>query len=245
MSNEKWYASWFDTSYYHMLYKNRDDAEAQRFLDNLIEKLQPKKSDRLLDLACGKGRHSIYLAQKGFKVTGVDLSAQSIKHAKQFETSKLSFAVHDMREVFKPNHFDIIINAFTSFGYFENDEDHLDTLKNITKGLRKNGIFVMDFMNVPKVIANMKQREQKTIDGIQFRMTRKVKEGYIVKRILFSDKGKKYAFEERVRAFTKADLQKMFKKAGLEITDTFGDYDLKPYRKATADRLILVAKVKE
>ncbi|MFK7810299.1 MAG: cyclopropane-fatty-acyl-phospholipid synthase family protein [Saprospiraceae bacterium] len=242
MPQKKWYASWFDTSYYHTLYKNRDYSEAQRFLDNLIEKLAPKKSDRLLDLACGKGRHSIYLAEKGYKVTGVDLSPQSIAHAKKFETKKLKFDVHDMREVYKKKHFHLIINAFTSFGYFENDEDHLQTLENITIGLRKDGQFVMDFLNVHKAIANMKQREQKTIDGIKFKLSRKVKDGYIVKKIKFTDKGKKYAFEERVRAFTKKDLQKLFKKAGLEITAIYGNYDFKAFKKNNSDRLILIAK---
>lgn len=243
MTQKKWYASWFDTPYYHTLYKNRDDSEAQRFLDNLMEELNPKKNARLLDLACGKGRHSIHLAKKGFNVIGVDLSRQSIKHAKKSETAKLKFDTHDMREVYKTKYFDLIINAFTSFGYFENDEDHLKTLVNVTKGLRKDGQFVMDFLNVHKAIANMRKRQQKTIDGITFKISRLVKDGYIVKRIRFSDKGKNYAFEERVRAFTKADLAKLFKKAGLEITATYGNYDLKAFRKNTADRLILVAKM--
>jgi SAM-dependent methyltransferase len=242
MSTKKWFASWFDTPYYHILYKHRDDTEAQHFLDQLIQHLQPAKRARLLDLACGKGRHAIYLAQKGFQVTGVDLSPKSIQLAKKSETAHLNFDIHDMRELYKANYFDLIINAFTSFGYFDNDEEHLQSLRNITKGLRKDGRFVMDFMNVHKVIANLKTREQKTIDGVTFYLSRSVKDGYIVKRIRFVDKGQKFVFEERVRAFTKSDLQSMFKQAGLEIIATFGDYDLKLFRKNNSDRLILVAK---
>ena len=149
-----------------------------------------------------------------------------------------------MRHPFRTNYFDLIINVFTSFGYFETEKDHLDTLKNITKGLRPSGIFVLDFFNAHKVIAELKPRQQKTVDGICFKMTRKVEKGYIIKRIRFSDKGRDYQFEERVRGFTLPDYKKLFAKAGLEIIQTYGDYHLKAFRKKTSDRLVLVAKKK-
>ena len=242
MKKKQWFASWFDTPYYHTLYKHRNDEEAQHFLDNLLHKLKPKKNARLLDLACGKGRHSIYLAQKGYKVIGVDLSPKSIRIAKKYKARNLEFHVHDMRKVFKAKQFDLILNLFTSFGYFENDDDHLLTLKNITIQLRKDGIFVMDFMNVHKVIANLKPREQKVVDGIRFYITRKVKDGHIIKRISFTDKGKKFVFQEKVRAFTKNELKKLFAQAALNITAIYGNYDLKAFRKNSSDRLILVAE---
>lgn len=244
MKEKSWFASWFDTKYYHILYKNRDDTEAQLFLDNLITKLNPSKRSKLLDLACGKGRHSIYLASKGYRMEGVDLSAQSIKHAQKFAHEKLSFATHDMRKVYKARHFDFILNLFTSFGYFDNEQDSLDTLTAVTKGLKKNGTFVMDFFNATKVITNLKLREQKTVDGIRFKIRRSVKNGYIVKNIRFTDKGKSYEFEERVRAYNYRNLKQLFEKAGLEVVDRYGNYRLQKYVAKSSDRLILIARKK-
>ncbi len=239
-----WFESWFDTPYYHQLYKNRDDAEAQYFLDNLMDKLQPSKKSKLLDLACGKGRHSIYLASKGYNVVGVDLSAQSIKHASKFAHERLAFYTHDMRKVYKPRHFDFILNLFTSFGYFDNEADHLQTLVSVQKGLKKNGLFVMDFFNAPQVIANLKARQQKTVGGLTFRLTRQQTAGYIVKKIRFKDKGQQYQFEERVRAYSYRELKKSFDKAGLKIIERFGNYSLHKYTTKTSDRLILIAHKK-
>ena len=115
-----WYASWFDTPYYHILYKDRDNEEADNFMERLTSFLQVKQNDTILDLACGKGRHAVSLSQKGFNVTGVDLSPSSIAFAKQFESEHLKFRVHDMCTPY-PERFDAVFNLFTSFGYFENE----------------------------------------------------------------------------------------------------------------------------
>jgi len=242
MGKTEWFEDWFDSKYYHILYKDRNLTEAEAFIDNLLMVLKPSKKANILDLACGKGRYSIHLAKKGFNVTGVDLSLQSIKKARLSETDNLSFFTHDMRETFRDNSFDYIFNFFTSFGYFTTEEDHLKTLKGIKEGLKKNGTFVIDFFNAHQVIANLKAREQKTVNGIKFIIRRKVKDGYIHKRIRFEDKGKIYVHTEKVRAFVKADFKKMFKKVGLEIVDIYGDYNIGKYNKKTSSRLILVVK---
>ena len=119
-----WFTSWFDTPFYHILYKDRDHAEAQHFMDTLTEYLNIPEGGSILDLACGKGRHSIYLNTLGFDVTGADLSENSIVFAKQFENNTLHFEVHNMCKPFnKP--FDAVFNLFTSFGYFEKNEASL------------------------------------------------------------------------------------------------------------------------
>ena len=243
--DNQWFASWFDTPYYHILYKNRDYTEARLFLDNLLVEMDWPPDTHLLDLACGKGRHAIYLASKGFQVTGIDLSEQSIGHARQFETDRLSFYAHDMRLPFKQNFFGGIINVFTSFGYFDNEQDHLDTLRHVANGLVDDGHFVLDFFNAHKVIARLQPEEQKTVDGITFKLTRRVEEGYIIKQIHFSDRGKDYQYQERVRAFTFDDFELLFQQSGLSIDRCFGDYQLQPFDPLQSDRLILIAKKKK
>lgn len=236
---ENWFTSWFDTPYYHILYKDRDYDEALIFMKKLTSLLKLKKGQTILDLACGKGRHAISLNELGFDVTGIDLSPESILYAKDYENKNLHFDVHDMC---KPYHkkFDAVFNLFTSFGYFEKEEDNFRTLTAIKSNLNPNGKAVIDFMNVNYVISNLVEKETKTIDKITFHINRYVKDGYIVKDISFKDNNETYFFTEKVKALTLEDFQAYFKKAGIELLFTFGDYNLSPYDREQSPRLILI-----
>jgi len=238
---ENWFASWFDTPYYHILYKDRNYREAQIFMDNLTHYLNLPEHAKVLDLACGKGRHSIYLNQLGFTVLGVDLSENSIEIASKNANETLHFQIHDMREPFEEQ-FDAVFNLFTSFGYFDNDLDNLKTLIAIKESLSDYGFAVIDFMNVPFVLDNLIAEETKTVDEIDFHLKRYLKDGFIIKEIDFEDKGEKFHYEEKVRALTLDDFTKMMDEAGIYLLDTFGDYKLKKYHKNTSERLIMIFK---
>jgi len=243
MQKEKntWFASWFDSPYYHILYKDRDYAEAQVFMDNITQYLNLPDDAKILDLACGKGRHSIYLNELGYDVTGADLSENSIKEASKHSNDKLHFEVHDMRIPFEQK-FDAIFNLFTSFGYFENDADNLTTLKAIQESLAEYGFAVIDFMNVQHVIENLVPEEVKTVDGIDFHIKRYVIDNHIIKEIDFEDKGEKFHFTEKVQALTLQNFEEMMEDAGIYLLDTFGDYKLKKFYKNESERLIMVFK---
>ena len=235
-----WYASWFDTPYYHILYKDRDYQEAQLFMDNITGYLNLPDDARILDLACGRGRHSIYLNRLGFDVTGADLSENSIAQAAKHSNEKLHFVVHDMREPFQQK-FDAIFNLFTSFGYFPDDADNLRTLKAIHESLSEYGFGVLDFMNVQQVIKNLVPEETKHVDGIDFQIRRRLEDNHIIKDITFTDEGQHYRFTERVRALTLADFEALMDEAGIYLLDVFGDYKLRKYS-ADAERLIMIFK---
>lgn len=238
----KWFQYWFNSPYYHILYGNRNDEEAELLIDNLLAHLKPKADSRIIDIACGRGRHSIYLNKKGYDVIGVDLSEQSIKYAQQFEQKNLHFYVHDMRKLSYINYFDVAVNLFTSFGYFDTEYDHINALKAFRKSLKPDGTFVIDYFNTEKIIRNLTNQEIKTIDGIEFHLHKFVSEGKIVKHINFEHKLKDYAFEERVQAFTLNDFEKMLAQSGLVITEKFGSYQLDPFDELKSDRLILTCK---
>jgi len=240
-TTKKWYASWFDTPFYHILYKDRDYKEAQSFMDNLVSYLNLPENGSILDLACGKGRHSIYLNTLGYNVTGIDLSKQSIAYAKKFENETLRFDVHDMTKPY-PAKFDAVFNLFTSFGYFETDECNLNTIKAIKNELNEFGFGVIDFMNSEYVINNLVTEDYKTVNEITFHQKRKVSEGYIVKDISFEFEGEFYKFQERVKAFTLDDFEELFNKADVNLLDVFGDYKLKKYHSKTSERMILIFK---
>ncbi|KGO83651.1 SAM-dependent methyltransferase [Flavobacterium beibuense] len=236
-----WFASWFDTPYYHILYKDRDYEEAQLFMDNITGYLNLPEDAKILDLACGKGRHSIYLNKLGYDVTGADLSENSIKEASKHTNDKLHFVVHDMRDTCNEK-YDAILNLFTSFGYFESDDDNLITLKAIHNSLTEYGFAVIDFMNVHKVIADLVPQETKVIDGIEFHIKRYVEDNHIIKEIDFNDKGQQFHFTEKVKALTLEDFEAMMEEAGIYLLDVFGDYKLHKFYKNESERLIMIFK---
>jgi SAM-dependent methyltransferase len=238
----KWFQFWFNSPYYHILYEQRNDEEAEFFIDNLSAWLKPAANSRILDIACGRGRHSIYLNKKGYDVTGIDLSEQSIKYAQQFEKKNLHFFVHDMRKLAYINYYDIAMNLFTSFGYFETEKEHVNALKAFRKGLKADGTLVIDYFNTQKILKNLTQRESKTLEGIEFNIHKFVSNAKIIKQINFEHKGKAFAFEERVQAFTLEDFERMFFKSGLVISAKFGGYALNEFDLNTSDRLILVCR---
>ncbi len=236
-----WFSEWFDSSYYHILYKNRDLKEAELFIDNLTDYLNLPKGTHIADIPCGKGRHCIYLNKKGFVVTGADLSPESIRYARTFSNPTLDFFIHDMRDFFAEEKYDAVLNVFTSFGYFDDQKDNQRCVESFSKALKSGGTLVMDFINFKKILLNFRQEESKLIDGINFHIEKQLEKGRLVKNIRFSDKGKDYHFQEKVSILYKEDFLNYFTFANLEIKDIFGDYQLNPFDPEKSDRLILVA----
>ncbi len=248
MNNKEvdWFESWFDSPYYHLLYQHRDETEALNFINTLIDKLNPTKGSTMLDLACGKGRHSKALADKGFDVTGVDLSENSISSAKQFETDTLQFYTHDMRNPLRTNYFDYTFNFFTSFGYFNTEREHVNALKSMSSSLKKTGTLVIDFLNTSLAELNNSSEEVKNIEDFEFHITKKSTEKHIFKTIKVFNAEKKMLinFEERVARFNLEDFKSLFNKSGLILLDVYGDHSLNSFDVLTSPRLILFAKKK-
>lgn len=243
MIEKDWFASWFDTPYYHQLYSNRNEEEAKLFISNLLNFLELKPSSKLLDLACGKGRHSKTLNEFGFNVLGVDLSPKSIDTALQMSNENLSFKVHDMRKVIEGHSFDAIFNLFTSFGYFDSSVENDSVCSAIAQVLKPKGKLVIDFMNAKKVISNLISNETKKVDEITFQLKRNFDGQHIFKHIHFEDNGQSFYFTERVQAIMLNDFEKLLNR-DFTILHTFGSFDLKPFDENNSDRLIIVAERK-
>lgn len=241
---KEWFATWFDTPYYHILYKNRNDDEAKAFIENLVHYLDLPTSANVLDLACGKGRHSLTLKEAGYNVLGVDLSKNSINDARIHQKEGLSFDVHDMREVIIGRTFSAVFNLFTSFGYFEDKKDNLKVLESVRKMLSDNGLLIIDFMNAQKVIDGLVETELKIVDGVEFDIQRNYDGTHIYKEIRFTGEDTPYHYTERVQALKLEDFESLLKASDFEILCTFGDFALKPFDVSTSDRLIIIAKKK-
>ena len=240
-NNNNFYKSWFDTPYYHILYKNRDYKEAEMFTKELMEFIKLPLNSKILDLACGKGRHSINLNKMGYDVTGVDLSVKNIKNASKYESEKLKFKIHDMRKPLGQK-FDLVVNLFTSFGYFDDFKDNLKTLDSIKSSLKKNGLAVIDFLNIKYLKNNLIHKNTEEIDGIKFHLNRSIKNGFLTKKISFKHELNEYNFEEKVRSLDLDDFKSMFKQSNIKILHIFGDYKLTSFDENKSKRLIFILK---
>ena len=250
MSEQKkqWFELWFDSPLYHILYKNRNQEEANQFIDNIVKYLETDKGN-ILDLACGKGRHAYHLAQKGFDVVGLDLSPESINYATtMYQLANVEFYVHDMRLPFRINYFDYIFNLFTSLGYFNDLKENEKVFQSIHAGLKKDGYLLIDFMNAEKVINNLVPRENKTIDGYLFYIRKEVRDGKIIKHIQaekeIDGKDRMWMFREEVQILTQEHFHTFLENTGFTLVKEFGDYQLNPFHPKLSDRYILLAKKK-
>lgn len=241
VKHKNWFERWFDSPYYHILYKDRNDEEAEFFLDNLLNHLRIPKGAKILDLACGRGRHSIHLNKMGYDVTGLDLSPQNIEFAYRYSNDHLRFFVQDMRKVFKVNEFDLVLNLFTSFGYFGNPVEDEKVVNSVYSMLKKDGIFVLDYLNVNKLDFDDMTYE-KEVDGVQFNIRKYLVNDKIVKEIFIKDADREYQFSEYVSAITPERFYTMFKNAGFRYIHVFGSYELDEYTTERCPRFIIIGR---
>jgi SAM-dependent methyltransferase len=239
--DKEWFEEWFDSPYYDLLYSKRNETEASFFIDNLLNYISLQKNSTALDLACGKGRHSIYLHQKGLNVTGLDLSKRSIDYAKQFEKDGLKFGIQDMRIALEETKFDLIVNLFTSFGYFDDLNENIKVLKAVKKMLKPNGTFVFDYLNGDKLRQTIVNEETKSFPEAEFKITRKLINGFVVKDIELKTNDFTRNYQEKVRLFNVIEFGSLFKFADLHIIKIAGNYQLDSYDPSTSDRIIIFA----
>ena len=240
----EWFDNWFDTPYYHQLYFKRDEEEAAAFIDRLIAYLQPPPGSKMLDVACGKGRHAKQLADKGFNVAGIDLSAASIADAKQFEQDNLQFYEHDMRQPFWINYFDYAFNFFTSFGYFRTRREHDAAIRTIANSINEKGTLVIDYLNVHYAEDHLVHSFDKEVDGTNFHITKWMDEDHFYKKIEVEHDSftEPHIYTEKVAKFSLGDFTDMLSYQGMQVREVFGDYELGNYHVRKAPRMIILAK---
>jgi SAM-dependent methyltransferase len=242
---QAWFETWFDSPYYHLLYQNRNEEEARQFLDALLQFLNPSKPLRFIDVACGKGRHSLYLHSLGHQVTGIDLSENSIQEAKTSSQgdSRIAFFQHDIRTPFPIEDQDVALNLFTSFGYFESDAEHMMAFQHIRNCLKPKGTFVFDFLNAQQVMLDLKKSDECRLGDVTFKVKRQWLSGHFVKSIEVNEPDGRHHFQEKVRAFQPDELVNMLEQSGFRIVQKFGNYLLQPFQ-PDSPRLVIIAEKK-
>lgn len=241
MSKMKWFSTWFDSPYYHILYDQRDENEASAFIKAIQQKLKTPKNTLVLDAACGQGRHAKTLHELGFKVDGFDLSSKNIEVANLYSTDNLSFFVHDIRDPL-PNagFYEWVCNFFTSFGYFDVKSDNQAAFDSLSAALKPGGVFLMDFFNPTYVLNHLVGQEIIIKQGISFEINRWAKDGFLYKSIDFTDQKETFHFEEKVELISKSDFLEYAFNSGLTWTGMLGDYQLNSFDDQNSPRMIFL-----
>lgn len=243
-----WFEEWFDSPLYEKLYADRDEKEAEQLIDFLEKTLLSERYHSILDLGCGRGRHSHNLAKRGYEVTGIDLSSEAINKAKEkaeeLGLQNTQFEVRDMRDPL-PQKFDAIVNLFTTFGYFKSDEENATVLDSVTQMLRNEGLFVLDYLNAEKVKRDFVAEEEGEFQGIRYEIKRYIKNEAIHKDIAFAGDqlDKPRVYWERVKLYGLDWFKKEMNKRNLEIIDVNGDYQGSGFNPQTSPRLLIISRL--
>ena len=242
--SKDWYKDWFNNKLYLELYKHRDEAEAKDIV-NLIQRCIPLKTNsKVLDVCCGAGRNSLELARRGYQVTGFDLSKFLINEAKKnlqgtIEKSlKIRFLIKDMRKFHFNKKYDIAVNIFTSFGYFESDDENFKVIKNVSDSVRKGGYFVFDYLNSEYLKSNLVTESKDIVNGKIVIQKRRIENNFVIKEIIIG----KRKFSEILKLYSVTELKKILKNYRFIVKNVFGDYFGSRYFSRKSKRLIIIAQ---
>jgi SAM-dependent methyltransferase len=241
----EWYKEWFNTPEYMDVYRHRDDEDALKLADLIFKIIELKPESRVLDMACGFGRHSIIFAQRGMEVTAVDLSENLLSIANTSAEKlnlNITFVNADLRHFYIEKKFDLALNLFTSFGYFQTDEENFKVFKQAHLHLKENGIFVFDFFNSKFLENNLPENSCENLNGFKLIQERRIINKRIEKKIVIRNDGLEKEYMESVKLYSYGELIEMITKVGFKIIHTFGGFAGNNFNIDTSSRLIIFAK---
>jgi Methylase involved in ubiquinone/menaquinone biosynthesis len=240
MTAPDWYQKSFGEDYL-ALYPHRDKAEAGLAVELIRSRTSGMRVDRVLDLACGAGRHSRALAERWW-TAGYDLSEPLLRVART-EAPTVSFVRGDIRVLpFAKGSFSLVVNLFTSFGYFASDREHEQVIAEVADVVAQDGLFALDYLNAPKVIRTLNPYDERVVNGTVVEQRRRISDDgrFVEKKITLRGKGK--SFDERVRLFSRADLETMLTRSGFVIREVMGDYSGAAWSDDSDRTFLLAAK---
>lgn len=244
-------SAWYEESFgddYLLVYKHRNLQKAYEEVKRMIEWLQLPAGSEVLDLCCGMGRHSMALHEFGYNVTGVDLSPVLLQEAgKLNKEGRVRFLQGDMRNVPLRQKFDAVVNLFTSFGYFDEDEENERVLCEIQRLLKPagQGKFIIDYMNPNYVQEHLVPYSSRMEGSISIEESRKIEDGYVRKTIMIRHQdAEPRTYSEQVKLYEKEAFLHLLDRAGLEVTHVYGDYNACEYDTAQSKRMIFVGQRK-
>ena len=236
-----WYTEWFGTRYYKLLYGHRDEDDARAWVDVILQRCRLVPGAEVLDMGCGRGRHARWFASHGLKVTGIDLSAESIDDARSYCPDAV-FTVHDMRTDFATDRFDAVVCLFTSLGYSTDRADDQRAIDAAAHALKHGGLLVLDLLNGATARKDLIQEDCQVESNVRFTLQRRVEGDTIVKDIHVDDQGCSHRFTERVHAWTVEEVRAMVARAGLAVEDVTDGPEPELFDPLRSDRIVVWAR---
>jgi 2-polyprenyl-3-methyl-5-hydroxy-6-metoxy-1,4-benzoquinol methylase len=239
-----WYKAWFNSEHYLSVYSHRNESEAERLVELIVKNLSIKSESKILDMACGSGRHAIIFAKRGFDVTAVDLSQRLLSDAKENAEQngvKIDFVLSDILDFELTKRFNLVLNLFTSIGYFDNDQDNFRVVLKAYDLLIDGGYFILDYFNKNYLIKNLVPNTVLSENGLRITQNRAIQGNRVVKNITIENNGSTEEFYESVRLYSYEEMIDSVKKAGLTVIKEFGDYVGNNFIKESSPRLIIFA----
>jgi len=246
-------APWYVRSFgklYPLIYRHRDEASARAEITSLLERLALSGDEKVLDLCCGAGRHAVVVRDLGLDVVAVDLSPELLNEARALPALQGRLARCDMRSLPFPSGrgegdgdgFDLVLNLFTSFGYFENDQENERAFREMTRVLRFGGRLVMDHMNRAVVERDLVPTNEEQRQELTLRHRRWITRDRVVKETTVIDgEGATIHFRESVRLYTPGELEELCSRCGLTLLRLEGSFHGEPFE-PSSPRMILVAQ---
>lgn len=239
-----WYEVAFDRIY-PILYRHRNEEEADGVLDAFGDLIVGR--DPVLDLACGGGRYMVSAGKRGMLTWGVDLSEFLLSEAAGREDLRGKLVRADMRRLpFGDGSFGAVLNMFTSFGYFRGDMDNLMVLREVSRVLAATGMLLMDYMNAARARSMVLEDSVREVEGWRVREKRALsKDGlFLIKGVEAQRRAGRetVSYEERLRLYSRGELETMLDSVDLVVSGVFGGYDRSEFDELHSDRLILLCE---
>lgn len=242
---KKWFEDWFNTSEYLEVYKHRNEQDAELHINFILSKIELIPNSSIIDMACGAGRHSILLAKKGYNVTGIDISEILLSEAVRNvngENLNIEFIKSDIRQFNANKKYELALNLFTSFGYFEKDEENFLVFEKAFEFLNDSGFFVFDFFNKNYLLRNLVPLTKEFSGGKEIIQKRFVRKGRIEKIIEIIDSTGKKTFTESVKLYSVEQLKYKLLEIGFEIVSVFGDFNGSNFEVDSSPRFLAICK---
>jgi 2-polyprenyl-3-methyl-5-hydroxy-6-metoxy-1,4-benzoquinol methylase len=241
--NKEWFKDWFASEEYLDVYSHRNAEDTDNLIKLILSEIEIIENANVLDAACGAGRHSVKLAEIGYNVTGFDLSETLLNIAIKVAADRklnINFVRADLRTFFTDVKFDLVVNLFTSFGYFHTDEENFAFASNAFKMLNKNGFYILDYLNKNYLEENLVGTTEKIFEDKQILERRSISGGRVIKKITINKENENSEFIESVKLYSYDELLSNFESIGYRKINVFGDYHGKEFQKESSERCIII-----
>lgn len=241
----QWFENWFEAPEYLELYRHRNSSDAEKMTELILGNMKLVPGASVLDLACGAGRHAISFAKKGYKVTGIDLSENLLSFAREKSAeagTDIEFIRQDVRELNLGIKFDMVVNLFTSFGYFETDGENFLIFDIAGKHLKTGGFFIFDYFNPEYLKMNLVPFSCSEFGSLRVEQSREISAGRVIKHINIYRGGKSQSYMESVKLYDPITLQNELSSRDYIIHQIYGDYYGSSFSSNDSERIIIFAE---